>query len=114
MKTMGLLQGLVSLQSAVKKVDKRTDHIQINLREHPAYGVSARQLSAQPSHPETILPVLLQGIKRAHTCQDHNCGTGEYGRGPDRWPSSAVSYMRDQGGKMIDLLYISKKAPKDT
>jgi len=113
-KAMGPLQGLVSLQSPVNSAYQRADHIQIHLREHPPYRVSTGQRAAQPSAPETMAPVLLQGVEAPHTCQYHNCGTEIDGGGLDQRPSSGVSYLGEKTGKMIDLLYIPKKAPENS
>jgi len=96
MKTMGSLQGLVSLQPTISVAYERADHIQLHLREHPPYRVSTGQRAAQPSVPETIAPVLLQGVEAAHTCQYHNCGTEIYGGSVDQWPKSGVSYMGEK------------------
>jgi hypothetical protein len=113
-KPMGPLQGLVSLQSPVNRAEQRTNHIQVHLREHPAYRVSTRQRATHPSSPETTVPVLLQGIETPHTCQYHQRGTEIDGRSVDQRPSSGVSYLAEKTAKMIDLLYIPKKASENS
>jgi len=113
-KPMGSLQSLVSLQSPINRAKQRTNHIQVHLSKHPAYRVSTGQRATQQSCPETTVPVLLQGIEAPHTCQYHHRGTEIDGRGVDQRPSSGVSYLAEKTPKMIDLLYIPKKAPENS
>jgi hypothetical protein len=95
-------------------MDKATDGIKVKLRKHPSYGISTGQLSAKPPSPESSALLLLQSIKTAHPAEHHNHHTGEYDRCLDCWLLTGILNTAEQTTKLIELLYITKKAPENS